>query len=138
MATSEERNQGAPVPQTSGRRTPPGRVPPAPPKAPFPRKGPRRQPDPEHLVEYFERRARAQIEREPNNAFGHEWLANLLFQQGRAEEAITFARRAAEIEPDSLKIRSGLATTYEQFGLDDLARIELDACTRLLNQRRLT
>lgn len=138
MSTPEEPNERTPAPQTSGRRTPPGRVPPAPPKARFPRKGPRRQPDHEHLVEHCERRARAQIEKEPYNAFEHEWLADLLFQQGRAVEALPFARRAAELEPESLKLRSGLATTYEQFGFHDLARIELDACTRLLKQNRLS
>jgi tetratricopeptide (TPR) repeat protein len=138
MATPEEQNECAPVPQTSGRRTPPGRVPPAPPRARFPRKGPRREPNPERLSAQFEREARAEIEKDASNAYQHQWLATLLFEQGRVEEALAFARRAAELAPDRLKIRGGLATTYERFGFHDLASAELDVYAQLLNQNRLS
>jgi DNA-binding winged helix-turn-helix (wHTH) protein/TolB-like protein/tetratricopeptide (TPR) repeat protein len=63
-----------------------------------------------------ERELRRAIELRPGYATAHQWLAELLAEQGRAEEALREIQRAQELDPLSLAIATdlGLLSYYQR------------------------
>jgi tetratricopeptide (TPR) repeat protein len=56
------------------------------------------------------------IDLDPNYAQAHQWYSNMLQYAGRADEALTHAQRAVELEPYSAINRSNLGLALELQG----------------------
>jgi TolB-like protein/Tfp pilus assembly protein PilF len=65
----------------------------------------------------------------PSHATGHQWFGFMLSNLGEFEQAIRIGRRAVELDPRSLIVRTELANTYYTAGRFDEERA---LCERLL------
>jgi tetratricopeptide (TPR) repeat protein len=79
-----------------------------------------------------EARIRKAIELNPNYAYGYERLSDLMFETGRKEEAVVYAKQGVALDPLSWGLRASLAHAFEATGRYDEAEaqyrraIELD------------